>query len=765
MADKKIASLVISLKTNLKEFQSQLKGNEKLIKEFANKGGKLLMGLANQWKKVAVVGGAAIAGFLIDVKKVAKAGDDFAKMSKKVGIATETLSAWKHVAELSGTSIDAVSISIKKLSKNMFDFADGTGEAADSFEKLGISVTDSEGNLRNTDELILEIADKFAGMSDGAQKTAMAMELFGRSGADLIPMLNAGSASISEMIKEAHELGIVWSQEDAVAAEEFNDNLLRLQRSFTGINQTIIKDIIPVFTEIFEVLTEYIKANKELISVNVKGYLLDIMETAADLPTAFFSVMSAVKQVTAFIVAMADGVLGLTSAIVNFSRFVPKMNLALTVMGVSARDTVIDINNMREGLKDIGTGLILSADKSSAAALSWAHQAEKIKTTIGYLRAYKKVAGEPTPTPIPEPGEEPGKEIILDILTVGFADKIAAELRKSQAVAATELAILEQQFSSKLLNLDEYWAERKRITEEGAQAEYEALQALLEAEEDPTRRLAIETEIFEQKQEFIQKRIELDRAYTEARRGEAEKLKQIELDLDKQRKELADAEQKRRLMQLEGYQNIAQGMADIFENLYELGGKKNKAMFYAAKAAAMAEATINIAQGMTKALAQGGMLGIAMAGIVAAAGAIQLAKIGSQSLAEGGVVLGVSPSATSDNIPINATAGEFMQPVSAVRYYGKPVMEAMRRSAIPKDMFSGRGITPIMQPSTGFAGGGAVTTNAGMPSIDSQARSEITMINITDPRELDRYLATPQGQNAIINVLSSKSSAVRKILR
>jgi len=217
------------------------------------------------------------------------------------------------------------------------------------------------------------------------------------------------------------------------------------------------------------------------------------------------------------------------------------------------------------------------------------------------------------------------------------------------------------------------------------------------------------------------------------------------------------------LEKLKTAQTVAGGLSDIFQNLYELSGEKNKEMFYAAKAAAIAEASINIAQGITKALAQGGILGPVMAGVVGAAGAIQIATIMAQSLAAGGMVRGHSPSDTADNIPIAATAGEFVQPVATVRHYGAQAMEAIRQRIVPRDFLLGAvsRTLPVHRPSYAFAAGGMVS---GPPAGQGEMKSETTIINVTDPRELDQYLASSAGQNAVLNVLSSRAQRVRKII-
>ena len=227
---------------------------------------------------------------------------------------------------------------------------------------------------------------------------------------------------------------------------------------------------------------------------------------------------------------------------------------------------------------------------------------------------------------------------------------------------------------------------------------------------------------------------------------------------------LADQERRIRESQLENARTIASGMKGIFEDLYELGGKKQKEFFYLAKAAAIAEAIINTALGITAALKLGPIIGPILAGVQAAAGAVQIATITAQRLAAGGKIQGSSPSDTADNIPIKATAGEFMQPVPSVRYYGLKVMEAMQQRLIPREIFAGLTLPnfTMPQPMYAFAAGGPIPTQA---SGGEDMQPGINIINVTDPRELDQYLATSAGQNAILNVLSSRAEAVKRVLR
>lgn len=200
--------------------------------------GKFGSAAASAAKSAATITGAvAAAGAAIFAftKRQAEMLDELAKTSQKVGVSVESLSALKHAASLSGASFETLTNGLRFLNKNMADMQAGTGEARQAFQGMGVQVVDSNGKLKGTEEMLLELADRFAGMQDGAGKTALAMRIFGKSGAELIPFLNEGRAGIEALRKEAERLGIVFSTQAAKDAELFNDNVKRLTRVVDGL--------------------------------------------------------------------------------------------------------------------------------------------------------------------------------------------------------------------------------------------------------------------------------------------------------------------------------------------------------------------------------------------------------------------------------------------------------------------------------------------------------------------------------------------------
>lgn len=415
-------------------------------------------------------------------------------------------------------------------------------------------------------------------------------------------------------------------------------------------------------------------------------------------------------------------------------------------------------------------------------------------------------------------GQTPGRERSGDESERLYDQSIKSAASRAQASVEVELAQIDNLYKQNLLDLSSYFDQRRSLVAEKYQAEIAALKIQAAGTDDLADRAALETQIFElekaQQVELIklteqrasaekdladkkQRVADILRDINDRARGEAagnlraqfdEELAEMDrrqeeeiqrlIDLNATKDQLNEAyraqqlekdrllaDQERRIQEsrLDSAKQVANGLSEAFTALYEMTGSKQKAFFYLAKAAAMAEAIINVQQGITKALAQGGFWGIFMAATVAAQGAVAIAKISSQKLAEGGLVGGSSPHSKADDKPIMATAGEFMQPVRAVDYYGFQVMEAIRTLRVPKSAFAAisGGNLPVLRPAHAFASGGLVTGDR-----QTFAKSEpINIINITDPSELDRYLSTSDGQRAILNVLSSRKIEAQRILR
>lgn len=204
---------------------------------------------------------AAAAAVGASVKAAADYGDQLDNMAQRTGVAVEELSRLQYAAKLSDTSTEALAKGIGNLSKLMVGAASGGAESGKLFERFGISLRNADGTMRSTTEVLYDLSDVFAAMPDGPEKTALAMDFFGKKlGAELIPLLNQGSAGLREMGDEAERLGLVLSAEQAKAAAEFNDNLDRLGQLSKSVAVSLGNALIPALNGLFGKLSDASRA-------------------------------------------------------------------------------------------------------------------------------------------------------------------------------------------------------------------------------------------------------------------------------------------------------------------------------------------------------------------------------------------------------------------------------------------------------------------------------------------------------------------------
>jgi lambda family phage tail tape measure protein len=203
-----------------------------------------------------LIAGASIAalgvGITALVMPVARVGDEFFKLSQKTGVSVEALTALDYAAKLSDVSTEGLTKALQRLSVAMFDSQVNGEEGSAALKALGVSATDVHGQIRPTEQVLLDLADKFSAMPDGADKAALAVKLFGKEGLAIIPFLNQGREGITALIEEAQRLGLVMSEDVARASEAFNDNLTRLSAIFEGVQRQIGAAVIPVLADFTE---------------------------------------------------------------------------------------------------------------------------------------------------------------------------------------------------------------------------------------------------------------------------------------------------------------------------------------------------------------------------------------------------------------------------------------------------------------------------------------------------------------------------------
>ncbi|MBE2211201.1 MAG: hypothetical protein IAE66_06300 [Xanthomonadaceae bacterium] len=203
-------------------------------------------------------GTAAAAGVAALTKQGLELMDHLDEMQAKLGIGTETLSKWGYAAKLSGTDLDSLSKGLAQLAKNMAAGMDSGSSKGKLFEALGIQLKDAQGNLRAVEDVLPELADRFKVLDNNATETALAMELLGKSGVDLLDFFSRGKQGLEDIGNELERFGGVVTPEAAAEAARFYDELDKLKTAGQGLGILIAGQLAPSLAESTSKLRELV---------------------------------------------------------------------------------------------------------------------------------------------------------------------------------------------------------------------------------------------------------------------------------------------------------------------------------------------------------------------------------------------------------------------------------------------------------------------------------------------------------------------------
>ena len=334
-------------------------GSFQAVKKDAQSLGTSATQIGKSFQKAGLImsaaGGAILGTLGAMMKKTAAAGDAIWDMSQRTGVSTRILSSYKLAADQAGSSLEGLATGFRGLSSRMMDAKNGLAESKRAFDSLGVTVTDSTGALRPMNDVLLEVADKFSSMEDGATKAALAQDIFGRSGMELIPMLNAGRKGLEESARQAERLGMVFDEKAARASDAFNDSLTALKGSFAGIIKEATIGLMPTITKLTETVTDigakvasWVREHPALVSGLGKAALAvgGILAVAGPLNLALGTMLTLLPRIGAA-AAMLVSPFGLVSAAlvgigVGIALIVKNHNEAMETMRRTAALAVAD---------------------------------------------------------------------------------------------------------------------------------------------------------------------------------------------------------------------------------------------------------------------------------------------------------------------------------------------------------------------------------------------------------------------------------------
>jgi hypothetical protein len=546
------------------------------------------------------------------------------KLSESIGITAESIVGLRYAADLSKVGAEEMDKNLVTLSKSIADAASGSSEAADSFEKMGISVKNADGTTKNSNKVLMEMADVFKDMPAGVDRVSLAVEVFGENGASMVNMLKDGSDGLREMVDEG--TAAAGNIEGIAEAMTALDNAgTRAKAVIMGMMATLA-DTAPFKAAIgyLDTLSKEwanfarerkaaVEQGKEIERLEKDGAMADIKvlenrRMQLDLHKEYVKVSE--KERVKMLEAIDTQIESLKKKNNISETEIDLMKAGGRIAALNSKAKIIALSDEEKLQLDCSQSIVnrVNAEKEMGRQAEENAKAERaaIKSSIAGQNNKKK-AIEDTDKAAKKAAEEMARE---------EAKRIADEVKefddamKKKEAATKSLADFDETMRIKGLEGEEQKIAQLEANYEKQMAEIAALHeaqllyaedrnAILDAQAD--RELEIGAQLEADKQAIHKKEME-------------------RLDMENQQR-------------IDAVAGSLQCMQQIFE------GQKKYAALY--KIAAVGEATINAAQSVLKAMtAAPPPFNIALAVAQAAAAAVQVGKISSAKMYRGGMIPG-----------------------------------------------------------------------------------------------------------------------------
>lgn len=347
------------LNSELKETKSiKLDGLKEGFEKFANAAKKAAEVAA---ASIAAIGAAAVAtGKKIWnlAKETAEYGDTIEKNSQKVGLSMKSYQQWDYAMNLAGTSMQDCTNGLKTLTNTFDDANNGSKSAAEKFKRLGISLDELKGKSR--EEVFSETVKALQNITDETEKAALANDMFGKSGQNLLPLFNQTNEETEKLLQEAEKYGMVMSDNAVKASADFEDSLTKLKGTLNGVKNSLMGDFLPSLTLVMNGLSDVfagVEGGSDKLKQGIDGILGNVDQM--------------IPKVIEFITTIADIVLQNAPMIIEslakgLLDAIPKLLPTISKIIIAIVKKLVD---MLPELIKVGIQVIVELAKGIAKAL------------------------------------------------------------------------------------------------------------------------------------------------------------------------------------------------------------------------------------------------------------------------------------------------------------------------------------------------------------------------------------------------------------
>jgi hypothetical protein len=310
------------------------------IEETSSKAGKFAdalkkgAGVAAKFGTAIVTGTAAAGAALTGIaSSAASNADEIDKMSAKIGMSKQAYQEWSYVLGQNGMDVNGLQMGMKTLVAQMNGAASGTEKSVEMFEKLGVSIYDSNGQMKNQEEMFKEVTMALAAMENGTEKAALANGLLGRSGSEMMPMLNNGAEGITDLTERAHELGLIMGDDAVTAGVVLGDTLDDVKKSAGMVGTKIGVALFPILQKVLDMVLQFMPQVQSIFD-SLAPILIGLMDSL--MPMLFSLAESVFPMIISLFEALLPSFTQITETLLPVLLQVLEMLLPPLIQIVSA---------------------------------------------------------------------------------------------------------------------------------------------------------------------------------------------------------------------------------------------------------------------------------------------------------------------------------------------------------------------------------------------------------------------------------------------
>lgn len=261
--------------------------------------------VAQATKGISTAAGGALAGLAGMAYKSVTAADELVTLSKQTGIATDELQKMKYASDLVDVSVEEITGAMTKMKKNMASTSKDTQAA---FAQIGVSVTDANGQLRNTTDVFYEVLQGLSGIKNETERDIVAMQLFGKSADQLAGIIDDGGESLKSLGQEAQDLGLIMSEDTLSSLNDVNDSIDKLKAKANGeIAQSgakAMEALMPVFEKVLDAMSKALDYIGSLDADQIKmiATLLAVVASISPVAKAISNVTGLISTLTGTVI-------------------------------------------------------------------------------------------------------------------------------------------------------------------------------------------------------------------------------------------------------------------------------------------------------------------------------------------------------------------------------------------------------------------------------------------------------------------------------